>query len=155
MNTPPWSHPAGDLDSQTGWGFRARRVLTHTLMSPAHVFSRSRGKSSALFTIKSQRRKKKSGSGSLFLCESILGSVGRSGEEINQPNRKVSVCSVWQFWMWDGPRHCWNYLAGSFENSSLLRTGWPRLLCISLRQWAKRFCKKERSLHSLYLVWGS
>lgn len=58
---PPRSRPAGDLDSVTDTlgGFRGRRALTHTLMSHAHVSSRSRGKSAALFIIKSQKKEKR------------------------------------------------------------------------------------------------
>lgn len=160
---PPRCHPAGDLDSVTDTlgGFRGRGTLTHALMSLAHVSFRSRGKSAALFSIKSPKARKRTGSGCLFIFffvsvrKSCNGRKSDGGEEERSTGWTGKFQFVlWQLWMWDGPRSCSNYLAGSFENSFLLRTEWPRLLCFSLRNWAKQSCKKERTWHSLLcLVW--
>lgn len=47
--------------------------------------------------------------------------------------------------MWDGLRRCSEYLAGSFENSFLLGTGRPRLLCCRLGNGAK-FLQRGKNL---------
>lgn len=65
MNPPPPLPPLLAVTLQPIWtqvtdtpgGFRGRGALTCTLMSPAHVSSRSRGKSAALFGIKSQKKR--------------------------------------------------------------------------------------------------
>lgn len=41
-----------------------------------------------------------------------------SGEEEDSSTGQTGKFQLvlWQLWMWDGTRCCWNYLAGSFEN---------------------------------------
>lgn len=118
MNPPshpiPCSHPAGDLDSvaDTLGGFRGKGTLTRALMSLAHISFGSRGKSAALFSIKSPKARKRvrvreSFYFFFFLCVCVFVYVGKScngrkerrrgrggGGGINWPNRKVSVCAL-------------------------------------------------------------
>ncbi len=76
-------------------------------MFPAHVSSRSRGKSAALFSIKSQKARKRirvreSFHFFFFVCvgkpcngrKRQCGEEEGGGGEINRPNRKVSVCAL-------------------------------------------------------------
>lgn len=87
-------------------GFRGRGALTHALMSSAHVSSRSRGKSAALFSIRSLRARKRIRvrESFHFFFVSVRKSCNgrkrqrwvekRGGGEINRPNRKVSVFAL-------------------------------------------------------------
>ena len=67
MMKPPLFSPSLAVTLQAIWtqvtdtpgGFRSRGALTRTLMSPAHVSSRSRGKSAALFGIKRLNARKR------------------------------------------------------------------------------------------------
>lgn len=165
-HTHPHCHPAGDLESATDTlgGFRNRAALTRTLMFPDHVSSRSRGKISSFVQYqKSESQKKNRGQGVFSFFVSLLGSpvtaergsVGQRGGV----EKSTSQTGKFQFVQsdssgcgtgWGAAETIWR---GVLKTSFLLRTEQPRLLCCSLRNWARRFCKKERTWHSLSLVW--
>ena len=92
-----------DSATDTLEGFRGRGALTRSLMSPAHVSSGSRGKSTALYSIKSPRaREKESASGVFaflllfFFCLSgsfVKAERRAEGWRRDQPAKQESLCS--------------------------------------------------------------
>ena len=174
MNPPTPTPPAvgaGFLDSVTDTlgGFRSRGVLTRALMSSAHVSSRSRGKSAALFGITSLGARKRTRVRESFhffhvsvrtSCNGRKNSNGSwekrgGGDETNRPNRKVSVCALTAR---DVGRAelLLKLFGGDFWKPLPPRDGpTPPSPFAAGGHWAKRFCKAERTWHRLTLVWRS